>query len=88
MIQIETGNKFLKSVQRLPVEQQEKLDDLLERVSTNPYDSILHTKKLTGTLSGFFSFRISRDWRVIFCFIDPTTIRLVLAKHRKDIYRS
>ena len=87
-MRIEYGNKFLKSVQKLPVEQQEKLDTLLEVLSENPYDASLHTKKLTGTLTGFFSFRISRDWRVIFSFIDPTTVRAVLAKHRKDVYRN
>ncbi|OGL99469.1 hypothetical protein A2318_01730 [Candidatus Uhrbacteria bacterium RIFOXYB2_FULL_45_11] len=87
MMRIEYGNKFLKSVQKLPFEQQEKLDALLEVFSANPYDTSLHTKKLTGTLTGFFSFRISRDWRVIFSFIDPVTVRVVLAKHRKDIYR-
>ena len=88
MMQIQYGNKFLKSVQKLPVVQQEKLDALLECFSENPYAASLHSKKLTGSFTGFFSFRISREWRVIFYFIDPTIIQLVLTKHRKDIYRT
>ena len=87
MIEIMYGKNFLSSVQKIPKAQQKKLDVLLERMAQNPFDPLLHTKKLTSALSGFWSFRITRDWRVIFQFLDPECIQLILTKHRKDIYR-
>lgn len=81
------NDNFLKSAKNLPKPQQKKLGSLIEILKTNPFHSLLHTKNLSGELAGFLSFRISRDWRVIFRFIDPETIHLISAKHRKDIYK-
>ncbi|OGZ33876.1 MAG: hypothetical protein A3I88_01145 [Candidatus Portnoybacteria bacterium RIFCSPLOWO2_12_FULL_39_9] len=87
MIQIVYGNHFLKSAKKLPKKQQIKLAKLLEIFKENPFHRLLQTKSLTGPLAGFYSFRITRDWRVIFEFINPQTIKLIEAAHRKDIYR-
>ncbi len=81
------SNQFLKSVARLPLKIQLKLDRLLEILQLNPYNSLLHTKKLSGELSDYYSFRITRDWRVIFCLLNSLTIQLLRAAHRKEIYR-
>ena len=72
MVRVVYGKNFLKSTGSLP---QEK-----------PFHPFLHTKYLTGGLAGLLSFRITRDWRVIFQFISPDTIQLLRVKHRKDIY--
>lgn len=87
MIRIVYGRNFIQSVKSLPGDTQEKLDQLLGLLAHNPYDSRLHTKKLHGDLAGSLSFRITRDWRVMFQFTEPETIVLLRAKHRKDIYR-
>ncbi|PIP15705.1 MAG: hypothetical protein COX45_01465 [Candidatus Portnoybacteria bacterium CG23_combo_of_CG06-09_8_20_14_all_44_36] len=87
MLKLVYTNCFLKSVKKLPFHIQNNLSVKLETLQKNPFHSFLHTKSLTGTLSGFFSFRITRDWRVIFCFIEPEIIKLVEVAHRKDIYR-
>lgn len=79
--------KFLKSAQKLPAAQQRKLAGLLELLQEDPLHPLLHTKHLTGSLAGFLSFRFTRDWRVIFRFIDSETIQLIHVAHRKDIYR-
>ncbi|MFH1253670.1 MAG: hypothetical protein V1664_05100 [Candidatus Uhrbacteria bacterium] len=78
---------FLSSIKKLPLSQKRKLTKLLEIVSSNPFHSLLHTKRLSGELTGILSFRISRDWRVLFRFLDHETIQLLIAAHRKDIYR-
>lgn len=88
MIKIVFHDNFLKSARYLPRPQQKKLGNLIEILKTNPFHSLLHTKNLSGELSGFLSFRISRDWRVIFRFINPETIHLLRVKHRKDIYKN
>lgn len=87
MIRIVYGPRFFKSVRLLPTAQQRKLATLLEVFSHNPADRRLHAKHLAGELAGFHSFRITRDWRVMYQFLDPETVQLLLALHRKDAYR-
>lgn len=79
--------KFLKQAQKLPLAQQKKLATLLETLADNPFSSKLHTKQLSTPLQGVFSFRINREYRVLFRFMDADTIFLTHVKHRKDIYR-
>lgn len=78
---------FLKSVKLLPAPIKNKLSLLLEIFQKNPYHPKLHTKPLMGELKGFYSFRITRDWRVIFNFLNPNRIFLIEVAHRKDIYK-
>ena len=87
MVAIYYGKNFLKSAKNLQQPQQEKLAKLLENLAKNPYERKLHTKHLTGKLSGLYSFRITRDYRVIFQFLSPNEIQLVEVAHRKDIYK-
>jgi len=87
MISIVYSKNFLKSAKKLSIAQQKKLACLMEKVQENVYHPLLHTKQLTGQLSGLLSFRITRDWRVIFKFVDVDTIQLLRVKHRKDAYR-
>lgn len=87
IIELVYPKEFLKAVQKLPKAQQEKLATLLETLQVQPFAPILHTKPLSGELTGFFSFRITRNYRIIFQFLDPTTIKLIDAAHRKEIYR-
>lgn len=86
MIRVVYGPRFLKSVRALPKAQQKKLASLLVVLSRNPLDPRLHAKRLSGELAGFHSFRITRDWRVLYQFVDPTTIQLILAAHRREVY--
>jgi addiction module RelE/StbE family toxin len=81
------SKNFLKAVSLLPVQIQEKLDGLLATLAEEPFHPLLHTKQLTGELRKSYSFRVTRDWRVIFEFETRDTIRLVTVGHRKDIYR-
>jgi mRNA-degrading endonuclease RelE of RelBE toxin-antitoxin system len=87
MIALEFTKRFLDSSKDLPNSEQRKLASLLERFQHSPFDVSLQTKKLKGALSGLFSFRITRERRVIFQFMNPGTIRLIDVVHRKDAYR-
>jgi addiction module RelE/StbE family toxin len=78
---------FVKSVRLLPKSVRKKLADLLGILERYPFHPRLHTKPLAGPLSGFYSFRITRDWRVIFKFINSSKIFLIDAAHRSDIYK-
>ncbi|MDO8663854.1 MAG: type II toxin-antitoxin system RelE/ParE family toxin [Candidatus Wildermuthbacteria bacterium] len=88
MLSLVYTDSFLKSAGKLPKSQQNKLAELLETLQENPFGHKLHSKNLSGRLTGFYSFRITRDWRVIFQFTNPDTIKLVEVGHRKDIYRN
>jgi mRNA-degrading endonuclease RelE of RelBE toxin-antitoxin system len=87
MLEIVYHERFLKSAAILSQNHREKLGKLIGHLRNNPYNSLLHTKQLTEPLIGLMSFRITRDWRVLFRFIDERTVQLIRVAHRKDIYR-
>ena len=87
MIRIAYHRNFLADAARLPNIQQKKLSRLLLLLQENPFHPLLHTKRLGKDLAGFLSFRITRDWRVIFQFLDAESIQILRVKHRKDVYR-
>ena len=77
---------FVKDARKLPQDAQEKLGDLLDLLRENAFDPRLHTKALSKPLSGKFSFRITRDWRVGFRFVAPHMIHLLVVERRDQIY--
>lgn len=81
------GAYFFKSARKLPKKEQEKLAKLLEMLQKNPFHTQLHAKPLTGKLAGLYSFRITREWRVIFQFLTPDKIQLLYVGYRKEIYK-
>lgn len=87
MLRVRFDSRFLRQVQKLPQAERYKLSRLVVFVSENVFDPRLHTKKLGPPLEGQYSFRITRDWRVIFRFTSETEIFLTRVEHRKDIYR-
>lgn len=77
---------FKKTAKQLPKAQREKLGTLLLTLQKDPFHSTLHTKRLGGEMAGLLSFRITRDWRVLFQFMDQQTVQLLRVKNRKDVY--
>ncbi|MCD6193308.1 MAG: type II toxin-antitoxin system mRNA interferase toxin, RelE/StbE family [Candidatus Aminicenantes bacterium] len=71
MITLEYTKTFLKEAKHLPKTLKPKLAEQLSRLSENPFDARLHTKPLKGKLVGFYSFRITREYRVIFELLNP-----------------
>lgn len=87
MVEVVYNARFLKLARKLPKAQTKKLAKLLEKFQIDPFYPTLHTKPLSGQLIGFYSFRITRDWRVIFQFLSTDKIQLVEIGHRRDIYK-
>ena len=81
------GPQFLHSAKNLNKNIKLKLKRSLDVLSESPFRPKLHTKPLTGKLSDCHSFRVGRDYRVIFRFISDDMIFLIDVGHRKDIYR-
>jgi len=87
-IKIEYHRKFVKEFQKIPVEIQEKATLLEDIFRHDPFDQELKTKKLQGKLQSFYSFRITREYRIIFEFIEKEKVVFLAVKHRKDIYKN
>lgn len=87
MIKVVYGNSFVRSARILSKKIQVKLAGLLGALQEDPFCPLLHTKYLSGSLAGLLSFRITRDWRVIFKFLEADIIQLIEVAHRKDIYK-
>ena len=87
MVEIRYSGEFKKSVEALPKEIQRKITTLIPFFSLSPFHPKLHTKALAGPFDGKYSFRITRDWRVVFIFLDRDAVFLIDAAHRRDIYK-
>lgn len=60
--------------------------DALDLFSNNPFDKKLRTHKLSGELSGCWSFSINYSFRIVFEFIDDNTISLVDIGTHDEVY--
>ncbi|MFA6917854.1 MAG: type II toxin-antitoxin system mRNA interferase toxin, RelE/StbE family [Candidatus Gracilibacteria bacterium] len=87
MIEINYQDSFVKDFKKLPLEIRQKASELEELFRKNPFHPLLHAKKLQGSLSSFFSFRITREYRVIYRFCSKDEVAFLAVKHRKDIYK-
>lgn len=80
------AEEFYKNFSKLPKAIQHlfrKQDALFKK---NWRDPRLHTKKLEGHRL-LFSFRITRNYRVLFNFVSEDTALFATIGNRKDIYR-
>ena len=79
---IEFTRRFLKDIEKVPGDIYERLLEVIEDIKANPYLG----KRLTGSLRGFYSWRVG-DYRIIYR-IDEDRKVIVLFRfgHRKHIY--
>jgi addiction module RelE/StbE family toxin len=87
MIKINYHDGFVKDFKKMPLEIKQKAFELEVLFIENPFHPLLHAKKLQGQLSAFFSFRITREYRIIYRFCSKDEVDFLAVKHRKDIYR-
>jgi len=78
--------QFQKESAELPTHLQNKLEKRLEILREDIFHPVLDTKSLQGSLSDTFSFRINREYRVIFRMTESNDVFLLRVGHRKDIY--
>ena len=77
--------KFAKYFKKLPVEIQKKAVEKEKVFKKNPFDPRLKTNKLHGELSEYWSFSINYKIRIIFKFINKSTVGFYLIGDH-DIY--
>jgi len=78
---------FLKDANSLPVKIKELLLRQTDIFIIDHHDTRLHTKKLSGKFDGFYSFRLTREFRVIYCFEAKDIAIFVEIGNRKNIYK-
>ncbi len=72
--------KLPKSIQELAIKQ--------EGIFRNdPHDVRLHSKPLKGRLKGLWSFRVTRNYRVIYAWKDKENVLFYEVGDRKFIYQ-
>lgn len=86
MFKVSYTNLFVKHFRVLPRSVKIKGDELVSFLAVDFRDSRLHTKKLVLD-DDIYSFRIGRDYRVLFVFESGECIKLLDVQHRKDIYK-
>lgn len=85
--EIAFSDGFWRDADKLPGEAREKLSELLEMLAENAFDPRLHVKPLGPPLNDRYSFRITRDWRVVFRFDGDHRITILMVGNRAKIYR-
>ncbi len=80
------AEEFWKRFHRLPLAIQRLYRQQEKRFKENWRDSRLHVKKLSDHPFPF-SFRITRNYRALFSFVDVDTVLFGTIGNRKDIYR-
>lgn len=87
MIKINFHRGFLKEFDKLPRDIKTKLASLEKVFLENPFSTQLHVKMLKGSFKTFLSFRVTRDYRVIFRFVSSGEVDFLSVRHRKDVYK-
>ena len=67
-MEIVYSNEFIKRFNKLPENIQDKFENLESVLKIDPFYPSLHTKSLKGRFKNFYSFRVTRNYRVIFEF--------------------
>jgi len=72
--------KSKKLLQKNPT-LKETFEDLLNKLSNNPFDPTLHTHPLTGELQGKYACSLTHDLRIIFKLYDDIVHLLDIGSH-------
>ena len=78
--------QFAKSFKKLPAHIQKLAITQEDIFKKNPSDPRLHTKPLSGSLKGVSSFRVTREYRVLYSWKDKENVLFYEIGHRKWIY--
>ncbi|MBI3541418.1 MAG: type II toxin-antitoxin system RelE/ParE family toxin [Deltaproteobacteria bacterium] len=83
---IQYTSHFLKEFKKLPKGIRELAVQQEAIFRADPHDPRLHAKPLKGRLKGFFSFRVTRNYRVLFTWKDKENVLFYEIGDRKFIY--
>ncbi len=73
-VKIIFSSHYARAAKKVPREFFSIINHKVGIFHNDPFHRFLHTHKLDGKLSGHHAFSITRDYRIIFRFIDATTV--------------
>lgn len=68
---------FVRKFKKLPHSLQEEANEKISLFRNNPDHPTLRTHKLKGQLSGFLSFSVNYEYRILFVYDDKKTVALL-----------
>lgn len=86
MMQVIIHKKFLKQFRKLPRSIQEAFRLRRDVFFLNPTDPLLHVHELYGSLSGYKSFNVNADIRVVFKEISKEIIMFTAIGSHSELY--
>ena len=81
------ADEFSRQFGKLPADIQRLYRTQEARFREDWRDSRLHIKKLREQPYPF-SFRITRNYRVLFAFVEPETVLFATIGNRRDVYKT
>ena len=87
MLEISVTETFERLYRKLPKHVYRKVDAKTKLFRQNPFHPSLHTKKLEPHHEEVWSFRVDRDHRIKFRFLNSQKVHFLFIGNRKDIYR-
>lgn len=87
MIEVLYTPEFSKRYRKLPLSVQKKAERREIIFRENPFHPALKTEKLEPRAREYWSFRIDRNYRVIFRFSDHRRVVFLTCGHHNWIYR-
>jgi addiction module RelE/StbE family toxin len=76
IIAVYYSSQFKKSLKKY-ASSQKQIEKKIKKFLENPFDKSLHTHKLTGKFSSYWSFSVTYHLRILFEFIDGETVGFV-----------
>lgn len=83
---IHYSSNFVKDFQKLPKSIRELTAKQEEIFKNNCQDPRLHAKPLKGRLKGLWSFRVTRNYRILYSWKDKENVLFYEIGNRKYIY--
>ncbi|MEK9185798.1 MAG: type II toxin-antitoxin system RelE/ParE family toxin [Patescibacteria group bacterium] len=87
MLQVTITEEFSKRYALLPVKIQKKAEKQERMFKQNPFYPSLHTEKLEPKNREIWSFRIDKNYRVFFRFIENNTVIFLTVGPHDWIYK-
>jgi len=87
MFEVLISEEFKKNFEKIPKSVKKKFFRKIEIFRENPFNYILKTEKLGPPFKEIWSFRIDRNYRVIFKFVSSNKILLITCGHHNWIYK-
>ena len=87
MIEIFIAEEFEKHYQKLPLSIQKKAEKKEQIFRQNPFYPSLRTEKLEPRHKETWSFRIDREYRILFRYLGPNKVIFLICGHHNWIYK-